>query len=252
MAWERAELAATPCLVLTSGRSAAAARPAHYLNRIGALLWPAPARVILTNRGREARAMSSPGGGAVPDRGSVTEELIVLPRRSHPRLLVPPERRAAAAAVQRYGVPGSRAARLGQHAIGLAMASGAGGRLFGGRLLIQARPDSPTISSYLRSELGRDIRLSIHLRPARANRKPVLHLLTPGGESIGFAKVGIDPLTCRLVRAEHQALSELACVRMTTLRVPPVVHYGNWNDLPCSYSVRSRSGTVDGRLTDPS
>ena len=142
------------------------------------------------------------------------------------------ERRAAAAAVQRYGVPGSRAARLGQHAIRLAMASGAGVHLFGGRLLLQAPQGSPTISSYLRSELGCDIRLSINVGRPRANRKPVLQLLTPGGESIGFAKVGIDPLTCRLVRAEHHALMELADARPKTFIVPSVVHFGNWNDLP--------------------
>ena len=188
--------------------------------------------MTLTSRGREVRALSSPAGGALPDRGLCDAELLALPRGSDPRLLVPLERRAAAAAVQRYGVPGSRAARLGQHAIRLSMASGAGVHLFGGRLLVQARQDSPTISSYLRSELGCDIRLSINVGRPRANRKPVLQLLTPGGESIGFAKVGIDPLTCRLVRAEHRALMELADARPETFRVPSVVHFGNWNDLP--------------------
>ena len=39
------------------------------------------------------------------------------------------------------------------------------------RLSITPGPD--TIDTYLRRELGTDVRLSVHIGPARANRKPV-------------------------------------------------------------------------------
>jgi hypothetical protein len=124
-----------------------------------------------------------------------------------------------------------RTARLRKRAIRLAMASGAGPFLFRDRLRIQAPEDSPTIVSYLRAALGSDIRLSMHVGAPRANRKPVLQLLTAAGEPIGFAKIGIDPLTSRLGLAEREALAQLATARLGGLTVPRVLHYGTWNGL---------------------
>ena len=49
----------------------------------------------------------------------------------------------------------------------------------------------------------------MYVSGARANRKPVIQVLTPDGEAVGCAKIGIDPLTCRLVRAERNALAQL-------------------------------------------
>ena len=49
----------------------------------------------------------------------------------------------------------------------------------------------------------------MHLGAARANRKPVLQLLTPDGETVGFAKIGVSPLTSSLVWAERDALTLL-------------------------------------------
>ena len=51
-----------------------------------------------------------------------------------------------------------------------------------------SRPD--TIDGYLRDALDTELSLSIHIGPARANRKPVLQLLTPDGSTVGFAKLG--------------------------------------------------------------
>ena len=65
--------------------------------------------------------------------------------------------------------------------------------------------------------LGRPALLSIHIGPARANRKPVLQLLGAGGEALGYAKLGVDPLTRALVDAEAAAL-----VRLSTVPLGPV------------------------------
>ena len=51
--------------------------------------------------------------------------------------------------------------------------------------------------------------MSVYLSPARANRKPVLQLLTPQGQPVGFAKIGTNPLTRTLVHAEREALTKL-------------------------------------------
>ena len=52
--------------------------------------------------------------------------------------------------------------------------------------------------------------ISTHLGAARANRKPVLQLLTARGEPAGFAKISVNPLTRDLIRAERAALDTLA------------------------------------------
>ena len=49
--------------------------------------------------------------------------------------------------------------------------------------------------------------MSLYLSPARANRKPVLQLLTPQGQAAGFAKIGTNQLTRELVTAEYEALA---------------------------------------------
>src|SRR5699024_6211437 len=71
-----------------------------------------------------------------------------------------------------------------------------------------------------------------HVGPPRANRKPVLLLLTPGGRAIGYAKVAINDLTSRLVRAEAEALRHLDNTRLRNVTVPRLLHEGEWNGHP--------------------
>jgi hypothetical protein len=100
-----------------------------------------------------------------------------------------------------------------------------------GRVWVNARPGAETIEAYLSGVMLRDIRVSMYLGPARANRKPVLQLLTSTGETVGFAKIGISPLTSRLVRAERDALAQLGQARLTEITIPRVLHYGVWQGL---------------------
>jgi len=166
----------------------------------------------------------------------------VLPSGRRPRLLVPSGRRASAAAVRRYGEPGSVTAWAGSRALALALAAGGASVGLGGRLRVSAdppagTPDPPagtadlpagTIEAYLRSVLGYEVLISTHLGAARANRKPVLQLLTTRGETAGFAKVSVNPLTRDLIRAERAALDTLAAEDFRELTVPRVLHHGQW------------------------
>jgi hypothetical protein len=70
--------------------------------------------------------------------------------------------------------------------------------------------------------------VSVHIGPARANRKPVLQLLAPDGETVGFAKLGTNALTRRLVRAEASALTTLRHARLSTVVAPRILHVGRW------------------------
>jgi hypothetical protein len=191
--------------VSTAGRSS--------LSDVCAVLWPPPASASLL-RGRPARGREG--------------DLLVLPFARKPRLLVPSGRRASAAAVRRYGEPGSVTAWAGSRALALALAGGAAAAGLGGRLRVRAVPGTDTIEAYLRSVLGHDVLISIHLGEARANRKPVLQLLTPRGEAAGFAKISVNPLTRDLIRAERAALNTLAAEDFRELTVPRVLHQGQW------------------------
>lgn len=217
---------------------------AAYLTEVCALLWPEPASwSVGTSDSRHGPAASrhpgqdqgrndKPNGGpttAVP--APSTREFILLPRARRPRLLVPAERRPAGAAVRRRGEPGSAAARLATRGLGLILRSGLSAAVLRDRLRVRVPDGAPTIESYLSAELGRDVRCSVHLSGARANRKPVLQLLTASGRSAGFAKIGVNPLTMELVRAERDALTQLGETGLARLTVPRVLHYGSWQGL---------------------
>jgi hypothetical protein len=194
---------------LTAGDSALRTQ---YLTEVLELLYPAPCRTDGT-------------------RGEPIADYYVVPDAKRPRLLVPStSRRIAAAAVRRYAEPQSRSARLKRDAVVAALRTGASGVLLRDRIRVTG-PARDSIDGYLRDALGRELSLSIHIGPARANRKPVLQLIDPDGETFGFAKLGTGPLTQRLVRDETNALIALGTSGLTKLTVPEVLHAGQWRGL---------------------
>jgi hypothetical protein len=194
----------------------------RYLRQLCDLLWPSPATVTIGRAGR----------GGAKGRGRAAEsEFILLFGIRRPRLLIPAASGAGAAAVRGYGEPGSRTARLGARALSLALATGLGGTVLRSRIRVHAPPGTVTIESFLAEALGRDILMSTYLSPARANRKPVLQLLSPQGQPAGFAKIGTSPLTRALVQAECDALARLGRAGLSGLTVPQVLHYGEWRGM---------------------
>ncbi|MCA2215681.1 hypothetical protein [Jidongwangia harbinensis] len=186
-----------------------AALRTQYLAEVLELLYPAPCAVD-----------GSPGERIA--------EYLVVPDARRPRLLVPSgSRKVAAAAVRRYAEPQSRAARLKRDAVVAALRTGASSVLLRDRIRVTG-PIGESIDGYLRTALGRDLAVSVHIGPARANRKPVLQLISPDGETFGFGKMGTGPLTQRLVKAETNALVALGKSGLTKLTVPTVLHGGQW------------------------
>jgi hypothetical protein len=184
----------------------------RYLNEVLELLYPAPCRTDGTP-------------------GTPIAEYLVVPDARRPRLLVPSvSRRVAAAAVRRYAEPQSRTARLKRDAVVAAVRTGASGVLLRDRIKVTG-PFSQSIDGHLSEVLGRELSVSVHIGPARANRKPVLQLLSPDGDTFGFGKLGTGPLTQQLVRAESAALTSLGSSGLTKLTVPRVLHAGQWRGL---------------------
>lgn len=208
------------------------------LDEVAAVLWPPPAVASL------ARGRAHAG----------ERDFILLPYARQPRLLLPSDRRASAAAVRRYGEPGSFKTWAGSRVLALALAGGAGAAGLGSRLRVRVSPGTDTIEAYLSSVLDREVLISIHLNAARANRKPVLQLLTVRGETAGFAKISVNPLTRNLIRAERAALTTLAAEEFRDLTIPRVLHYGQWHGrdvlvLSALPVWRRRKALRSGRLT---
>ena len=184
----------------------------RYLRQIGALLWPGQQVTI----GRERS-------------GRPVREYLLVPHAREPRLMLPAPRRAAAAAVMGFNKGRSRKAAALSRVLWAALRSGAAGPLLRDRLRVYG--DGSGIEAHLGRVLGREVLMGLHVGPDRANRKPVAQLLTPRGVTVGYAKIGFNPLTRELVRAERTALEVLAERPLRTLRVPRAVHAGRWNDL---------------------
>jgi Phosphotransferase enzyme family len=221
--------------------TAAGAPPSHrldawdrlaYLDEICALLWPSSAAVTLDSAsggGSQRNGAARPGSPREAYREG--REFILIPGPWHPRLLVPTAAGASAAAMRHYGQPRSATGRAVQRSLALGLACGLGGKLLGVRVRVDTTPDADSIEAYLQRVLGREFRVSVRLGPARANRKPVLELVTSAGEPVGFAKIGFNPLTRDLVRAERASLEWLNRAGLSGVIAPQVVHHGQWHDL---------------------
>ncbi|KUL36622.1 hypothetical protein [Actinoplanes awajinensis] len=189
-----------------------AALRTQYLTEVLGLLYPEPCHTDGTE-------------------GHTIAEYLVVPNAHRPRLLVPTASRSvAAAAVRRYAEPQSRLARLKRDAVVAAVRARADRLVFRDRIRVTG-PVSASVDGYLTDALRRDLSVSIHIGPARANRKPVLQLLTPDGDTFGFAKIGTNQLTQRLVRAETAALNAIGSSGLTKLTVPTVLHAGPWRGM---------------------
>ena len=199
-----------------------------YLWETLAVLWPELARI-------ERRGRGMPGTGSHPGRpgpaGGQTEFLI-LPNEAKAVLLLPRRpRRAAAAALRHY-----KASAVGRQRLrfrGLALGAQMGlADVLPQRITIGGSGEGPDadVVSYLRKVLDQDLVVSLRIGSPRANRKPVLELLSPDGGVLGFAKVGITGLTRELVRAEADALGVVETAGLTRLEAPRLLHHGQWRN----------------------
>lgn len=192
-------------------------RPDPYLDDLVRTLWPEPVRIVWSNRSSRPR-------------GS-TAEYIIVPNARRPKLVLPRRpRRVTAAALRNVKASATGMARLKLRALSFATRIGLADVL-PDRLNLEADLGTgPSgIDVHLATVLDRQMFVSIYIGPSRAVAKPVLQLLTPAGESFGFAKIGTNALTRRLVRTEAEALLLLGACEWSKLTVPAVLHHGQWH-----------------------
>lgn len=162
-------------------------------------------------------------------------ELAFLPDARRPRLLVPAGLpRAAAAALRRYSHDLGPRQRLSRGLTAAAVRTGLPERALKDRVRITGGGES--VEDHLAGLLGREVVVGIGLGSARANRKPILHVLSPRGEPVAFVKVG-DTGTARGLLAGEAAALEYLNVRLpgpaggNRLHVPRLLHHGTWGRL---------------------
>jgi hypothetical protein len=222
-------------------------------------LWSGPVRVELTRGGSRAARAARAAAGA---RGGT--EFLVVPSARRPSMLLPADSRlAAASAASRWGsgTGGLKGAARRWALVGVLRLDLAG-LLFRDRLLVTddgPQPDRPagagtssgagassgaaSSGGGASSDLARFLAerlpdltderalLAIRTGSLRANRKPVLQVLHRDGAIAAFVKVGHDPLTHDLVRAEGAALARVQAAGLTGVTVPTPLFRGGWRDL---------------------
>jgi hypothetical protein len=158
----------------------------------------------------------------------------VLPNARRPKALVPAGgRRVAGAALRSFNDSMSHPARIGRAALGAVIRFGLDGLLRLDRAAFSSPlgAPSPSLLEYLERVVGRPVEVAVSLVPvARPNRKPVLQVLDAGGRRIGFAKIGWNDLTKRLVDDEAAALTAIGGAGLRTLEIPRLLHAGTWED----------------------
>ncbi|GAA1762415.1 phosphotransferase [Streptomonospora arabica] len=192
-----------------------------YLTGLAEVLWPCGG---LLGRGEPGTVR----GGSAPDGDG--RAYLPVPSAHNPRMILPAGNRyAAARAVGAFAQRHSLRERLRAAALTAAFASGLAPLLLRDRLHVGP---GHTVEHELSAALDRRVVIAVHVGPPRANRKPVLLLLTPAGRTVGYAKIGVNELTSRLVRAETRALELLAESHLRDITVPRLLHEGEWNGRP--------------------
>ncbi|WP_017626816.1 phosphotransferase [Nocardiopsis chromatogenes] len=195
-----------------------------YLTDLAEVLWPCGG---LLGRGAECAERRVP---APEHPAAHVREYLPVPSAHNPRVILPVTNRyAAARGIAAFAQRHSFRERVRAALLTTAFASGVAPLLLRDRLHVGT---GHTIEHALGAALDRDVVIAIHVGPPRANRKPVLLLLTPAGRAVGYAKVGVNDLTSRLVRAETRALRRLAEARLPDVTVPRLMYEGEWNGRP--------------------
>lgn len=186
-----------------------------YLREVAGLLWPGSTI-------RRGRPWSGRSGGYV-----------VLPSAARPKLIVPSgPARVSAAALRNYNTGAGRREQLMISGAATALRAGLG-RLAPDVLLLplHRRGDAAAadnVRGHLSAELGYPVDVALYIGPARAVRKPLLQVLDGRGQTVAFAKLGVDDFTRALVTHEAAALAQVHGYALRWVVPPPVLHHGSW------------------------
>jgi hypothetical protein len=174
--------------------------------------------------------------------GRLLESYAVLPNRSRPLLLAPlGSARAASAALLRYNALRPASRRAARALLGAGLRLGLAQPFLRDRLEVRAsgpsdgrEVDHLLLRDHLAGIFGRTVTTSVTVGRPGPFRKPTLQVLSPDGRVLGYAKVGWNDLTARLVRTEVGALGLCAERSPNAFAAPRVIHAGRWQGFELS------------------
>jgi hypothetical protein len=207
----------TPAGPSTARRVRERAGPA--LDWVGELLWPG------------AELHDTPL--REPAHAGRTHRFAAMSWGRHPCVLVPVEtRRAAAAVIRRYGFGTSARARTAKQVVAASAHLGVP-QLLAPRMTVELDEGGSSLWDHLARLLDEPgLLFSVTLRRhAQPSSKPVLHLVSRSGQTIGFAKVGWNTITRGQLRSEAAFLEGLPADRLRLVQVPRILHAGMWGSL---------------------
>ena len=183
----------------------------NYTEQIVSLLWPGAA-----------------------DAAAGSAGMLALPSVRRARLLVPAgQRKVAASAVRRYNVHGDLRTRVTTAALANGLRSGVLQPLIRRRSWMPGGTTGPnTITAHLRTIVSPRCEVAVYVGLPRGNRKPVLLVCEPDGTLSAVAKLGVSPLSNRLIRNEAAALSRLESSSLEHVTAPRVLFSGDWGTVP--------------------
>lgn len=165
-----------------------------------------------------------------PGDGRRAEYLAVGPP-GRPTFLLPRDRRVAAAACRAYNALRPAPVRRRRAAVSAVVGAGLGPAM-GGPVVIEGPPvlqDAPPLLDELAEVLGvDDLHAAVGLGEVDEWWTPVLQLFDGAGRPVGFAKVGLTPLTAAMVHNEGRVLESLRRRPPLALTVPRLVARGGW------------------------
>lgn len=180
-----------------------------YSQEVAARLWPG-SRQTLARR-------PAPG----------TRSWLLLPSPARTRLVVPNDRRVAATALRAAATGRGGAARAGITAAAVGSRTGLAVSPVTTKLALKPTPRPPgtseadeAVDAALSARIGQPVMIAWAVGPKRANRKPVLHVITTAGDTVAYAKAAYTPLNRRLMATESRALLALAGTSLDVVRVP--------------------------------
>ena len=176
---------------------------------------------------------SLPGAGlhTVNDDGRVVADLLSV-RGAAGRFLLPADSPATSArSLLSYNRLRPRRVRAVRAAIGWTLRVGAQDLISEPRQIVAAS-DAPVLLDHLASVLGVSrVVFAATEKGGSGFVTPVLQLFTPDGRSVGFAKIGWDPVTNAMIRTEADSLERAFRADWDSVSVPEVCWRGEWEDL---------------------